>query len=116
MSEMIVNAGELNKKIQIIARQATQDADGYETVTETVVRECYAAFSRKSGREMTRDNADFGEVQVRFLIRWADIEIDRKMLVRYHGTYYEIEYVNEYGDGKAYIELICKKMSREAVL
>lgn len=114
MSEMVVNAGELNKKIQIIEKQVSRDSDGYETVTETVVRTCWAAFSRKSGREVIRDNADFGEQQVRFLIRWTDDQIDRKMVVRYHGADYEIEYVNEYGDGKAYIELICRWLSKEA--
>lgn len=110
---MDVNAGELDKRIQIVKRTKNRDADGYDRVTETVVRRCWASFTQKSGTEMQRENADFGEQHVRFLVRYTPTPIDRKMFVRYKGGDYEIEYINGYGDSHEYIELWCKWQSQE---
>lgn len=109
---MQVNAGELNKRIEIIKRTSAKDADGYDTITEKTVRRCWAKFTQKSGTELQKENADFGEESVRFLIRYTRTKITRKMFVRYAGGVYEIEYVNDYGDSHEYIELWCKWLSR----
>lgn len=110
---MDVNAGELDKRIVILKREKTRDADGYEHTTEQVVRRCWASFTQKSGTELQRENADFGEQRVRFLVRYTKTKLDRKMFVRHLGGDYEIEYVNGYGDSHEYIELWCKWQSRE---
>lgn len=109
---MNVNPGELDKRIQIISATKTYDSEGYYTETETVVRTCWAKFSRTSGTELTKSNSDFSEVKCRFLIRYV-AEIDRKMFVRYSGDDYEIVYVNDYDDHHEYIELWCKRMTQE---
>lgn len=106
---MYVNAGELNQRIEIVRRVRETDADGFEATREEVVRTAYARFSQVSGTEIIRAGADFGRVNVRFLIRWAKTPIDRKMFVRYRGESYEIEYVNNYGDSGQYTELWCVK-------
>ena len=56
----------------------------------------------------SKAGADFGEVRVRFLIRYTRKPIDRKMFVRYRGKDYEIEYINDYGDSHQYMELMCR--------
>lgn len=106
---MYVNAGELNKRIDIYQKPELGD-DGYEEedAAPRLVRSCWAKFSQTSGTELFRSNADIGEAKVRFLIRYADIPIDRKMFVRYKGTHYEILYINGYGDSLEYLELWCK--------
>ena len=106
---MYVNAGELNQRIEIIRRIYATDADGFETEREEVVRSAYARFSQVSGTEIVKAGADFGRVNVRFLVRWTPTPIDRKMLVRYAGEDYEIEYVNGYGGEKTYTEIWCVK-------
>lgn len=106
---MNVNAGELNKKISIYAREETEDADGYDNVSDVLVHTCWAKFSRTSGTETFKANADFSETKVRFLIRYTKKLIDRKMFVRYAGTDYEITFVNDYGDAHQYIELWCER-------
>lgn len=110
---MHVDAGELNKRIEIARLDRTETLDGYNEITETVVHRCWAKFSQTSGTEFIKANADFGEEKVRFLIRWTDRAIDRKMVIRYGGSRYEIEYINDYGDGHQYIELWCKWLSRD---
>ena len=72
---------------------------------ETVVRRPWAQFSQTSGTELTKANADMSEVMVRFLIRWSSTPLSRKMVVRYAGDDYEIEYINGYGDSREYVEL-----------
>lgn len=105
---MNVNAGDLNKRIQIIRVDKSRDDDGYETKTETVVRSPWARFSQTSGKELVQADADMGEVKARFLIRWSRTRLSRKMIVRYGGNDYQIEYINPYGDSKEYVELWCK--------
>lgn len=110
---MEVNAGELNKRIKIIKITKSKDKDGYETVTETVVRAPWAKFSQTSGTELVKANADMSEVMVRFLIRWSSTPMSRKMVVRYAGDDYEIEYINGYGDSREYVELWCRRLTLE---
>ena len=105
---MYVDAGELNKRIKILQRTAQEDADGYSGSGETVVHRCWAKFSQTSGTEAMKANADFTTLEVRFLIRWPQVAIDRKMIVCYNGADYEIEYINGYGDGHQYLELWCR--------
>ncbi len=111
---MYVDAGELNKRISIY-RKPELDDDGYlpEGAQPTLVHSCWAKFSQTSGTELAKNNADFGEVKVRFLIRWTNREIDRKMFVRYKELDYEIVYLNTYGDSGAYLEIWCKWLSNK---
>lgn len=110
---MYVNAGNLNKRIEIIKIEKELDGDGYETVKETVVRRPWAQFSQTSGTELTKANADMSEVKARFLIRWSSTPLSRKMVVRYAGDDYKIEYINGYGDGREYVELWCRRLTLE---
>lgn len=110
---MQVNAGELNKRIKIIKVTKSKDKDGYETVTETVMRAPWAKFSQTSGTELVKADADMSEVKARFLIRWSCTKLSRKMIVRYGGNEYQIEYINPYGDAKEYVELWCSLLTLE---
>lgn len=113
---MYVNAGELNKRISIY-RKPELEEDGYlpENPEPTLVHRCWAKLSQTSGTELVRQNADMGEVKVRFLIRYTRKEIDRKMIVRYKERDYEIVYLNTYGDSGEYMEIWCKLLSNEEV-
>lgn len=103
---MYVNAGELDKRIEIY-RKPEKEADGYvaEGSEPKLVRRCWAKVSQTGGTEMDRRGADLGEARIRFLIRTGRTPIDRKMFVRYRGKDYEILYVNGYGDTGEYTEL-----------
>lgn len=107
---MYVNAGELDKRIWI-CRKPEPEPDGYlpEEAKPEPVRRCWAKVTRTSGTEIVKANADFGEVRVRFLVRWSRTPIDRKMFVRYRGADYEILYINPYGDSREYQEIWCKR-------
>ena len=101
---MHVNAGELNRRIQICRNVKTKTAGNYDVTQEELVLGCWAKVSRMSGTEMMKAGADFGEEKVRFLIRRPVKAIDRKMFVRFEGRDYQIQYINDYG-GRAYLEI-----------
>lgn len=108
MANMLIDAGELDKRIEIFTRRRSYDAAGYETVTEETVRRCWARFSRQSGKESLTAGADLSTVTARFLIRASRTRISRLMYVRYRGDVYEITYVNDYGDQGQYVELLAE--------
>ena len=118
MATFYVDAGEINRRIQILRRTDTADKAGYlapETEPE-VVHTCWAKFSQTSGTSIKKANADWGEVKARFLIRHTKKKLNRKMFVRFNGLDYEIEYINTYGDSRRYTELWCKIGSQKGVL
>lgn len=108
---MEVNAGKLNKRVEIIRISTQPDRNGYVTETETVIRRPWAQFTRTSGTEALRNGADLGETRARFVLRAGGAKISRKDRVRYGGEDYEVEYVNEYGDAGEYVELVTKRLT-----
>lgn len=105
---MELNAGKLDRRVEILRVSTQRDRNGYATETVTVIRRPWAQFSRTSGTEALRSGADMGETRARFVIRAGGAAISRKDRVRYGGGVYEIEYVNEYGDSGEYVELMTK--------
>lgn len=112
---MMVNAGELDQRIEIY-RKGELDPDGYGEPDPELVHRCWAKFTETSGRELIQANADFGEVKVRFLIRWTAKTLERKMFVRHQGTDYEIVYLNSRGTRREWLELWCEARSRKGTV
>lgn len=106
MSELNIDAGVLNKRIEIVQRVKAFNAAGYETTDAKLIRRCWAQFTRQSGTEGIRAGADLSAVKVRFLIRACQAELSRLMDVKYNGDYYGITYINEYGDNGQYTEIL----------
>lgn len=107
---MNVNPGELRANIKIITEGTTADADGYPVVTRSTFHECKGKFSRTSGTEAIKSNADFADIKARVLIRYTSKSITRKMLVEHDSEDYEIEYMNDYDDRHEYIELVVSRV------
>lgn len=108
MTELNVDAGALDKRIEIIQRVQTHDAARYATTEDTLIHRCWAQFTRQSGTESLREGADLSTVKVRFLIRTPPVKISRLHLIRYNGDTYNITYVNQYGDRGGFTELLAE--------
>lgn len=102
---MNVNPGELNKKIQIIKKEETQNENGFPIPDDKVIRTCFAKYSNTSGTEIIKAGTEFSSAKMRFLVRYSPIQIDTDMFVRYAGKDYNIEYINPYGDNREYLEI-----------
>lgn len=109
---MNVNPGELNKKIKIVLREGTKDKDGFKTLEDKVIREPYAKVTRTSGTEQMKAGTEMSIIKCRFLVRYSKKEITNDMFVLYKGIYYQIEYVNNYGDSNEYIEIVTEAGER----
>lgn len=103
---MVINAGDLNKKVEIIEYIITKDEDGFEKKEENIVLKTWAQVSNTSGTEILRSNSDFSEVKTRFLIRTPKIEIDKDMVIKFKGQVYEIAYINDYNYDQKYTEIM----------
>lgn len=104
---MNVNPGELDKKIKIVKFVEEKDDDGFlKDRKEIVVREPFAKVTRTSIKEVVTAGREANEIKCRFLVRYTPTEINRDMFVLYRGTYYQIEYANNYGDSDEYIEIM----------
>ena len=115
---MLVNAGELNRRIQIVERNTERDKDGYQSKREDPaywkpVHSCWAKFSQPSGTETIKAGSDFAVEKARFLIRWTRKPIHRKMFVLFQDREWEIEYINSYGDSRQYMEIWATWSSRK---
>lgn len=108
MTELNVDAGALDKRIEIIQRVTTYDDARYETTEDKLIHRCWAQFTRQSGTESLRQGADLGTVKVRFLIRTPPVKISRVYLVKYNGDTYNITYVNPYGDRGGHTEILAE--------
>ncbi|MBP3485687.1 MAG: phage head closure protein [Oscillospiraceae bacterium] len=113
MAGVHVNAGELNRRIQICRTVREKIEGNYEQTREELVLGCWAKVTRVSGTRLVQSGADFGEDKVRFLIRRPVTPIDRKMFVRHEGREYAITYLNDYG-GRRWLEIWGTWKSREA--
>ena len=108
MAELNIDAGALDKRIEIIEKVKTYDEARYETVVERTVRRCWAQFTRQSGTEGLKSGADLSVIKARFLIRSCPVNISRLMFVRYRGDLYSITYVNRYSDRGGFIEILAE--------
>jgi SPP1 family predicted phage head-tail adaptor len=103
---MMINPGELNKKIKFVTITSGYDSDGYPVNEEESQHECWAKVTNTSGSEAIKANAELSEIKTRFLIRYTSKSINRSWVVKFDSGYYDIEYINDYGHSHEYIEIL----------
>ena len=114
MSEFAIDAGAMRARIEIVQRVRAKNTAGYDVTAsgkesdEKVVYRCRAQFTRQSGTEAIKAGADFSTIRVRFLIRACPVKLSRLMYVKYNDQYYNISYINEYGDSGKYTEILAE--------
>lgn len=106
---MYINVGELNKRIKIVSTISTKDDDGFPIITENTVHECWAKVTQTSGTELIKANAEFSEVNTRFLIRYTSKSINEDMQIIFQGKHYDIVYINNYEFSNVFIEILSEK-------
>lgn len=107
---MQVNAGEFNKRIEIL-KYGKADNKGFNRELENVCKR-WAKFTRYSAakkNEINSSGTTLHEIECKFLIRYTKTAIDTDMLIKYHDEYYHIVDLNDIEDKHRYIEIYCKK-------
>ena len=106
----MMNAGKYNHKITIYQTRIVKDAQGYQSMEETVVLEPYASVKTTKGMTLIKSNTDFEKALTNFTIRYPKTEINRDMIVRFRGKNYTIEYLNNVDEECVELEMQCKEV------
>ena len=105
---MYINAGNLNKKIEIIKFEEIKDKDGFPIKSEVLILKTWAQVTNISGTELIKNNSDFAQVKTRFLIRTPRKAIEKDMFIKFKGSFYNIIYINNYNFKDEYTEIIAE--------
>ncbi len=108
----IYNAGQFNKKIQIVSGHYEKDASGFKEWTQdAVVLEPYASIKTTKGFTLIINNSDFEKAFTNFTIRYPITVITRDMRIRYKGKLYEIQYLNNVDEANVLLEIQAEEVT-----
>lgn len=107
----MINAGKYNKKIKIYVVQVVEDARGFQTKQKTLVLSPYASVKTTKGYILIANGTDFEKAYTNFTIRYPKTEINRDMLIEFHGKEYSIEYLNNVNEESVELEIQGKEVT-----
>lgn len=107
----MINAGKYNKRIKIYSNDMVTDAEGFKTTQKTLVLETYAYVRTTRGMTIIRNGSDFEKAYTNFTIRYPITEINRDMLIEFHGKTYSIEYLNNVHEEGIELEIQTKEVT-----
>ncbi len=87
---MLLNAGKLHERIQIVEPIKIMDPAGYRQTTDRIVRSCWASVHHLRDTELAARGADLSETRLELLIRSGGPKLHRRMAVLYAGERYEL--------------------------
>jgi len=102
-----MNAGKLDRRIQIKNKTITRDAYGAEVIVYEVFATVWAEMLPITGREYFAANQTVNESMVKFRIRYKT-GFDESAIISYGGSDYDILYIAEIGR-KSALEILVKK-------
>lgn len=108
----IKDAGEFNKKIQIVSGSYVKGTNGAKTWTQTaVILEPWAKVKTTKGFTLISNGTDFEKATTNFTIRYPITTITRDMRINYRSKVYEIEYLNNVDEADTLLEIQAKEVT-----
>ena len=108
---LIKNAGEFNRKIEIVRDTPRVDNEGFEHTEPVVILAPYAKIKTTKGFTLIANGSDFEKATTNFTIRYPGIEITRKDKIHYKGKVYEILYLNDVDEENVILEIQAKEVT-----
>ena len=106
----MLNAGKYNKRIEIYKTEVIENENGFQTEQKTLVLSPYASVKTTRGMTLIKNGTDFEKAYTNFTIRYPKTEINRDMVIEFHGKEYSIEYLNNVNEDNVELELQCKEV------
>ena len=106
----MLNAGKYNKRIKIYKTEVIENENGFQTEQKTLVLSPYASVKTTRGMTLIKNGTDFEKAYTNFTIRYPKAEINRDMVIEFHGKEYSIEYLNNVNEDNVELELQCKEV------
>lgn len=108
----VKDAGEFNKKIQIVSGSYVKGTNGAKTWTQTaVILEPWAKVKTTKGFTLISNGTDFEKATTNFTIRFPITTITRDMRINYRSKVYEIEYLNNVDEADTLLEIQAKEVT-----
>jgi len=106
-----MNAGKYDHRIKIYQTKRFKDTAGFPIEMEVLVLECKANVKTTRGMTLIKNDSDFEKAYTNFTIRYPKTQINRDMLVLFHGKKYTIEYLNNVDERMVELEMQCKEVT-----
>ena len=106
----MLNAGKYNKRIKIYKAEVIENENGFQTEQKTLVLSPYASVKTTRGMTLIKNGTDFEKAYTNFTIRYPKAEINRDMLIEFHGKEYSIEYLNNVNEDNVELEIQAKEV------
>lgn len=108
---MIANPGRLNRRISIYSKDKSKTANGFDTIKESKVCDCWAAIYPVRMSDIKENSTIQTVNNVKFTIRFRQ-NIDSNMTIKYNSkTFRIIGIVNPFYDNES-LEIIAEEVSR----
>ena len=107
----MLNAGKYNKRIKIYKTEVIENENGFQTEQKTLVLSPYASVKTTRGMTLIKNGTDFEKAYTNFTIRYPKTEINRDMLIEFHGKEYSIEYLNNVNEENVELEIQAKEVT-----
>ena len=113
-----MNAGKYNKQIEIVEITQSEDSDGFEVRSETVLLRPYASVKTTKGFTLIANGSDFEKAFTNFTIRHSKTIADRyeannrNLRIKYAGKEYTIEYMNNVDEANVELEMQAKAVTK----
>lgn len=108
---MIANPGRLNRRISIYSKDKSKTANGFDTIKESKVCDCWAAIYPVRMTDIKENSTIQTVNNVKFTIRFRQ-NIDTNMTIKYDSkTFRIIGIVNPFYDNES-LEIIAEEVSR----
>ena len=106
-----MNAGKYKHRITIYRTEIVEDSQGFQNTVKTVVLNPFAQVKTTRGMTLIRNGSDFEKAYTNFTIRYPKTEINRDMLIDFHGKTYSIEYLNNVNEECVELEIQAKEVT-----
>lgn len=106
----MLNAGKYNKRIKIYKTEVIENENGFQTEQKTLVLSPYASVKTTRGMTLIKNGTDFEKAYTNFTIRYPKTEINRDMVIEFHGKEYSIEYLNNVNEENVELEIQAREV------
>ena len=106
----MLNAGKYNKRIKIYKTEVIDNENGFQTEQKTLVLSPYASVKTTRGMTLIKNGTDFEKAYTNFTIRYPKTEINRDMVIEFHGKEYSIEYLNNVNEENVELEIQAREV------
>lgn len=109
---LVFNAGEFNKRIEIVRETITTDAQGFKHSEPVVILSPYAKVKTTKGFTLIANGSDFEKATTNFTIRYPVTTITRDDVILFNGKRFTIQYLNNVDEANVILEIQAKEVTK----